>query len=73
MGWGPMRTAAPDLTISDNPPGSSGELLHSLRQEYNAGSYLGLRLEVCQSFFLNGSPLHWNKLKKMLLATFDET
>jgi len=68
-----MRAAAPDLAISDNPPGSSGELLQVLRREYNAGSYLGLRLEVCQSFFLNGSPWRWDKLKKMLLDTFDET
>jgi predicted N-formylglutamate amidohydrolase len=68
-----LRAAAPDLAISDNPPGSSGEVLHVLRNEYDPGSYLALRLEVCQAFFLNGAPWRWDKLKKLLLDTFDET
>ncbi len=49
-----MRTGAPDLAITENPPlrGGAAELLHLLRHEYDPDSYLALRLEVSQSFFL---------------------
>jgi len=67
-----LRSAAPDLAISENPPypGGSGELLQLLRQEFDPAHYLALRLDVSQSFFLNGTPWRWDKLKKLLLATF---
>lgn len=67
-----LRSAAPDLAITENPsrPGGSGELLHLLRHEFHPSQYLALRLEVCQSFFLEGRPWRWDKLKKLLLDTF---
>ena len=70
-----LRDAAPDLAITENQPspGGSSELLHLLRHEYDPESYLALRLEVSQSFFLNGAPWRWDKVKKLLLDSFDRT
>lgn len=70
-----LRAGAPDLEITENPPepGGSSELLHLLRQEFDPSAYIALRLEVSQSFFLDGTPWRWDKLKKLLLDTFPRT
>lgn len=42
-----------------------------LAGRFPAAGYAQLRLTVSQSFFLEGRPLKWEALKKMLLETFD--
>ena len=41
----------------------------AMSREFPAGQYAQVRLKVSQSFFLEGRPLKWEPLKKLLLET----
>lgn len=62
-----LRTAAPDLrilTVADPNYGLSAEL----RNEFPA-DFGSISVVVARSSFLEGKPLRWDKLKKLLLDT----
>jgi len=66
-----LRAAAPELVIDANLPyaGTDDSLTTLLRGEHPAEAYLGLELEVCQSFFLDGAPLRWDAVRKLVAST----
>ena len=51
------------------PHSTSTPLAKSLTDEYPANQYAQIRLSVSQSFFLEGQPLRWETLKKLLLES----
>jgi predicted N-formylglutamate amidohydrolase len=71
-----LRAAAPDLRFDANAPyaGTDDGITVLFRQRYPDPDYLGIELEVCQSFFLDGHPWRWDRTKKLLLDTlqFDQ-
>ncbi len=66
-----LRTTAPDLAVDPNSPyaGTDPSLTSLLRTEFPDTAYLGIELEVCQSFFLDSSPLRWDPLRKLITST----
>ena len=66
-----LRAAAPELAVDANLPyaGTDDGLTTLLRGEHPADAYLGIELEVCQSFFLDGAPLRWDALRKLVTTT----
>jgi len=66
-----LRTAAPELRFDANAPyaGTDDGLTTILRQKFPDPGYLGIELEVCQSFFLEAAPWRWDRVKKLLLDT----
>ena len=67
-----LRAGAPELRFDLNRPRESTEngLLAMLRQEFPDPEYIAVELEVCQSFFLEGKPWRWDRIKKLLIETF---
>ena len=62
-----LRTAAPDLrilTVADPNYGLSAELRNEFPEDFGSISVV-----VARSSFLEGKPLRWDKLKKLLLDT----
>lgn len=70
-----LRAAAPALAVEANAPraGTDDSLTALLRGELAADTYLGIQLEVCQSFFLDGAPLRWDAARKLVTATLKES
>jgi predicted N-formylglutamate amidohydrolase len=70
-----LRAAAPALAIEASAldPASTQHLTTLLRGEHLADAYLGIGLEVCQSFFLDGAPLRWDAVRKLVTTTLKET
>lgn len=69
-----LRTAAPDLRCDANAPysGTDDGLTTLFRGQFPESDYLGIELEVCQSFFLQGTPWRWDRVKKLLLDTLPQ-
>jgi len=67
-----LRASAPELKIDSNAPrGADGDgLISVLHREFPDPDYLVIELEVCQSFFLDGRPWRWDRVKKLLLESF---
>jgi predicted N-formylglutamate amidohydrolase len=67
-----LRAGAPELRFDANRPRESSEngLLALLRKEFADPDYIAVELEVCQSFFLEGQPWRWDRIKKLLIETF---
>ena len=67
-----LRAGAPELRFDVNRPreGTENGLLSTLRREFDGSDYLAIELEVCQSFFLEGKPWRWDRIKKLLIETF---
>ena len=66
-----LRTAAADLRFDANAPyaGTADGMTTRFRRQFPDPAYLGIELEVCQSFFLEGAPWRWDRVKKLLLET----
>jgi hypothetical protein len=65
-----LRTREIDAShMSDCVP---SDLAKSLTDGYPPDQYAQLRLSVSQSFFLEGRPLRWETLKKILLETLSQ-
>lgn len=58
-----------DLDARHVPNATSTPLSAGLSSAYPADQYAQIRLSVSQSFFLEGRPLRWETLKKLLLET----
>lgn len=69
-----LRAAASGLTIDANLPysGTDDGLTTLLRGEFPAEAYLGIELEVCQSCFLDGAPVRWDAVRKLVASTLRE-
>jgi len=67
-----LRAGAPELRFDANRPreGTGNGLLAMLRREFSGSDYVPVELEVCQSFFLDGKPWRWDRIKKLLIETF---
>lgn len=50
----------------------TGAFAMALAREYDPARYAQIRLEVSQNFFLEGKPLRWETLKKILLDTLEQ-
>ena len=61
------RMVAEDLDIRVAPIVADQALGLGLSQEFPAEQYARIRLGVSQTFFLEGRPWRWEKLKKLLL------
>jgi hypothetical protein len=44
----------------------------ALARDYDPACYAQIRLEVSQNFFLEGKPLRWETLKKILLDALEQ-
>jgi predicted N-formylglutamate amidohydrolase len=64
-----FRACAPDLSMEMNPAAPLVDLgvTTVLASQHRGSGYGGLVLEVAQTFFLEGKPWRWDKLKKALL------
>ena len=64
-----FRRLAPDLSMDINPPAPLIDpgLTTQLAKQHGSSGYAGIVVEVSQSFFLEGRPWRWDKLKKTLL------
>ncbi len=64
-----FQSRAPDLSMEFNPAAPLIDLgLTAVLAGWHGGSgYAGIVLEVAQSFFLEGRPWRWEKLKKALI------
>lgn len=67
------RLAGQDLDVRHHSNESGPPLAAWLAGRVPAERYAQLRLEVSQSFFLEGRPLKWETLKKLLLESLDAT
>jgi predicted N-formylglutamate amidohydrolase len=69
-----LRATAPALVVEANAPraGTEDSLTCLLRREQAAEAYLGIQLEVCQSFFLDGTPLRWDAARKLVTAALKQ-
>lgn len=67
-----LRCAAPELRVDSNPRyhGTHDGTADLLRRRFPQPDYLCLELEVCQSFFLDGLPWRWDRVKRLLLDSF---
>lgn len=63
------RLAAADLEVRHVRGVELGALGEYLTAEFPSGQYAQVRLAVSQSFFLEGRPLRWEILKKLLLES----
>jgi predicted N-formylglutamate amidohydrolase len=64
-----MRNLNSELRIVENSsfyPEEKKTILDGLRESYSANQYLGIELQVSQSFFLEGKPMKWEKIKQLL-------
>lgn len=66
-----LQQLDPAWIVRRNNPykGSSDGFTTSLRKLFPADEYLGIELEVCQKFFLNGGP-KWKQILKELPVSF---
>ncbi len=63
------RMVAEDLDIRVGTIGADQALGMGLSQEFPAEQYARIRLGVSQTFFLEGRPWRWERVKKMLLES----
>ena len=64
--WASNLRAA-DVDVRCVRGGDTGAFAMVLAREYDPARYAQIRLEVSQNFFLDGKPLRWETLKKILL------
>lgn len=50
----------------------TGAFAMALAREFDSACYAQIRLEVSQNFFLEGKPLRWETLKKILLDALEQ-
>jgi len=68
MAWGAALKGR-DLDAVHVPNATPTPLAAGFSGAYPAAQYAQIRLSVSQSFFLDGRPLRWETLKKLLLET----
>lgn len=61
------RLRASDVDVRCVREADTGAFAGALAREYDPARYAQIRLEVSQSFFLEGKPLRWETMKKILL------
>jgi predicted N-formylglutamate amidohydrolase len=64
-----LKNLNSELRITENGsfyPTRKETILDNLREQYSADQYLGIELQVSQSFFLEGKPMKWEAVKKLL-------
>ena len=64
--WASNLRAA-DVDVRCVREADTGAFARALAREYDPARYAQIRLEVSQNFFLEGKPLRWETLKKILL------
>jgi len=63
------RLRASDVDARCARETDTGAFAMALAREYDPARYAQIRLEVSQNFFLEGKPLRWETIKKILLDT----
>lgn len=61
------KLRARDIDVRCVRGADTGAFAMTLAREYNPARYAQIRLEVSQNFFLEGKPLRWETIKKILL------
>jgi len=61
------RLRASDVDVRCVRGADTGAFALALAREYDPARYAQIRLEVSQNFFLEGKPLRWETIKKILL------
>ena len=64
-----MRAALAGIRVVDLTVGAAGPELCRVLAEFGAETYAPVTLRVAQTFFLEGRPWRWEKMKKVLLDT----
>jgi hypothetical protein len=71
-GWR-NRLAAAEIDVRHIGGVAGSPLATGLSDTYPAGKYAQIRLSVSQSFFLEGRPMRWETLKKLLLESLSNS